>query len=172
MGSHASRSRASARPARDEAQEILDALRRLVRFLRLAARDAEEATGASAAQLFVLHQLAAAPAASLADLAARTLTDASSVSTVVARLVARGLVARKAAAGDRRRAELSLTARGRALIARAPVLAQHRLIDAIAQMSASERKATVRSLDALVRAVGADAIEPRMLFEDERRTRS
>jgi DNA-binding MarR family transcriptional regulator len=173
MGSHASRPRASAaRPARDDAQEILDALRRLVRYLRLAARDAEEATGASAAQLFVLQQLAAAPAASLADLAARTLTDASSVSTVVARLVARGLVARKAAAGDRRRAELSLTARGRALIAQAPVLAQQRLITAIAQMSATERKATVRSLGSLVRAVGADTIEPRMLFEDERRGRS
>jgi DNA-binding MarR family transcriptional regulator len=167
MGSHASRPRA-ARPARDEAQEILDALRRLVRFLRLAARDAEEATGASAAQLFVLQQLAAAPAASLADLAARTLTDASSVSTVVARLVARGLVARRAAAGDRRRAELSLTARGHALIHRAPVLAQHRLLDAIAHMSPAERKATVRALGGLVKAVGADAIEPRMLFEDER----
>ena len=174
MGSHASRSPArapqhAAHSAQEDAQDIFDALRRLVRFLRIAAREAEDATGASAAQLFVLQQLAVAPAASLADLAARTLTDASSVSTVVARLVARGLVARRAAAGDRRRAELSLTARGRALLEKAPVPAQHRLIDAIAQMSLPDRRATVRSLDALVRAVGADAIEPRMLFEDERR---
>src|SRR2546423_5112313 len=108
MGSHASGARV------DDAQHVFDSLRRLVRFLRLGAREAEEATGVSSAQLFVLHQLAGAPAASLAELAERTLTDQSSVSTVVARLVAHGLVARRKGTGDRRRVELALTARGRA----------------------------------------------------------
>lgn len=152
---------------RDDAQRVFEALRRLVRYLRLADRAGEDATGASAAQLFVLQQLAAAPASSLAELAARTLTDASSVSTVVARLVTRGLVARRPAAGDRRRAELALTAKGKALLARAPALAQPRIVAAIAEMSARERAALVKSLDGLVEAIGADELEPRMLFEEE-----
>src|SRR5258705_12597176 len=118
MGSQASEG------ARGDAQRALESLRRLVRYLRLGARAAEQRTGASSAQLFVLQQLAEAPSASLADLAGRTLTDASSVSTVVARLVAQGLVARRRAAGDRRRVELALTPRGRALLVRAPALSQ------------------------------------------------
>ncbi|HTJ40796.1 MAG TPA: MarR family transcriptional regulator [Kofleriaceae bacterium] len=169
MGSHASRP--VARPAHHDAQRVLEALRRLVRFLRLADRTAEEATGASAAQLFVLQQLATAPAASLAELAARTLTDASSVSTVVARLVSRGLVTRRAAAGDKRRAELALTPKGKALLARAPELAQPRIVTAIATMSARDRKAMVDALDHLVDAIGADETEPKLLFEDEPRAR-
>jgi DNA-binding MarR family transcriptional regulator len=59
-------------------------LRKIVRFLRLADRAAEAAVGLSAAQLFVLQTLASQPAASLAEVADRTLTDQSSVSTVVA----------------------------------------------------------------------------------------
>ena len=74
----------------DDATAVLGSLRRIVRFLRLADREAEAACEVSAAQLFVLHTLAAEPAASVHALAARTLTDPSSVSTVVAR----GLVQR------------------------------------------------------------------------------
>jgi MarR family transcriptional regulator, lower aerobic nicotinate degradation pathway regulator len=160
MGSHASVA------ARVDAQRAFEALRRLVRFLRLAARAAEK-SGVSAAQLFVLHQLAASPASSLAELAARTLTDASSVSTVVARLVAGKLVTRRASAGDRRRATLALTARGRALVARTPGLAQTRIVEAIVAMPPRDRRALTRALDRLVAAIGADQLPARMLFEDE-----
>ena len=80
----------------------------------------------SGAQLFVLQHLAdAAPAAlSLSALAERTHTHASSVSAVAARLHARGLVARRAAADDARRAELSLTPAGTRLLEKAPTPVQ------------------------------------------------
>src|SRR5688572_19499188 len=150
-----------------DAAAVMESLRKLVRFLRLADRRAEGAAGISAAQLFVLRQLASAPAASLAELAARTLTDQSSVSTVVARLVDRGLVVRRPAAADRRRVELALTARGRRAAAKAPELAQVRIVDAIAAMSPARRAALVQTLGEFVRAIGADAVPARMLFEDE-----
>src|SRR3982751_587504 len=88
----------------DEATTVLIAQRRIVRFLRLADRDVEAACDISAAQLFVLHTLVDKPAQSLSELAQRTLTDQSSVSTVVSRLVERGLVKRTASRADRRRA--------------------------------------------------------------------
>src|SRR5262249_19055685 len=139
------RARAAAHQARvgvssDETAEILASVRRLVRFLRVATRRAEQQTGASAAQLFVLSQLAASPASSMGELAARAFTDASSVSTVVARLVARGLVSRRRAAADRRRIELALTRRGRAMVARAPELAQTRIVDGLARLTPRERR--------------------------------
>ncbi|UJR86073.1 MarR family winged helix-turn-helix transcriptional regulator [Sandaracinus amylolyticus] len=151
----------------DDAARVLASIRRLVRFLRLAASDAEARTGISAAQLFVLERLVDAPASSMSELAARTLTDPSSVSTVVSRLVERGLVARTRAATDARRFEIAITARGRAIVRRSPPLAQVRLIRAIESLPARTRKDFASSLEHLVTATGGDSLAPRMFFEDE-----
>src|SRR4029079_3144301 len=96
-----------------------------------AARDAEKTLGLSGAQMFVLQKLADAPGLSLNALAAQTHTHQSSVSTVVSRLVARGLVLRAAPTDDARRLELRVSAEGRRLVGRAPDAAQARLIQAI-----------------------------------------
>src|SRR5512141_1917623 len=122
MGSHASDADATA---------VMNGLRRIVRLLRLADREAEGAAGLSAAQLFVLHSLWAAPASSVAELATRTLTDQSSVSTVVAKLVARKLVARTQSATDRRRSELQLTTAGENIVRSAPRMPQVRIVEAV-----------------------------------------
>jgi DNA-binding MarR family transcriptional regulator len=149
----------------------MNALRRIVRVLRLADREAEGAVGLSAAQLFVLQSLAAAPAHSLAELAERTLTDQSSVSTVVAKLVAKRLVTRRSAANDRRRVELRLTAAGEHVVRTAPRVPQSRLAEALRAMPAARRDDLVRSLEVLATAIGANETTPSMLFEDERRPR-
>lgn len=148
------------------------ALRRIVRYLRLADREAEAAHGLSAAQLFVLHTLAEHPARSVAELAGRTLTDQSSVSTVVARLVTRRLVTRKPATDDRRRAELRLTPSGEQVVRTAPRTPQIRIVNAVRAMAPKARGQLVASLDQLVAVIGANEIEPRMLFEDEPARRS
>ena len=153
--------------ARDDSAAALVALRRVVRALRLADREVEDAAGVSVAQLFVMHQLAEAPALSIAKLAERALTDQSSVSTVVARLVERKLVVRKQARSDRRRVELRLTPRGEKLVLTAPAVPQNRLIAAISAMAPERRREIVRSLETLAAAIGAGSLQPRMLFEDE-----
>jgi DNA-binding MarR family transcriptional regulator len=157
--------RARRQPASPAA--VLVALRRIVRYLRLADREVEAACGVSAAQLFVLRAVAAAPDLSLAELAERTLTDQSSVSTVVARLVVRGLVRRRASRTDRRRAELRITPAGLRVVRRAPPSPQARVIAAVAAMPAARRTELARVLDRLATAIGADLVAPRMLFEDE-----
>src|SRR5690348_4180204 len=89
------------RPAADEAvTRAVAALRRIVLAVRLSARRAERELGLSGAQLFVLQQLGASPVHSLNELAERTRTHQSSVSVVVRRLVARGLVTRTRATDD------------------------------------------------------------------------
>jgi DNA-binding MarR family transcriptional regulator len=145
----------------------VDALRRVVRDLRLSARDAERAAGISGAQLFVLQALAESSASSLNDLADRTLTDQSSVSVVVKRLVDRKLVMRKASSVDARRIELSLTAAGRRLLARCPEPTQMRLVAALRRISAQEVQGLTRGLGALVREMGLEGEEARMFFDDD-----
>lgn len=151
----------------DEATSVMIALRRIVRFLRLADREVEAACDISAAQLFVLHTLIDEPASSVSELATRTLTDQSSVSTVVARLVERGLVSRTPSRTDRRRAQLRITAAGQRMVKRAPRVPQTLMIQAIRAMPAARRSELARSLDGLAAAIGANEVAPRMLFEDE-----
>jgi len=146
---------------------VLIALRRIVRYLRLADREVEMACRLSAAQLFVLHALVETSGLSLAELADRTLTDQSSVSTVVARLVEGGLVSRRASTTDRRRAELRITPAGHRMIQRAPRAPQAQIIAAIRAMPAARRTELVRALEGLAAVMGASKVAPRMLFEDE-----
>jgi MarR family transcriptional regulator, lower aerobic nicotinate degradation pathway regulator len=149
--------------------ESMNALRRIVRWLRVSAREAESSLGISGAQLFVLQQLGEHSAQSLVELAQRTSTDPSSVSVVVQRLTERKLVRRSASVLDRRRAELSLTDKGRAMLRRTPAAAPQHLISALRGLRASDLRALTRGLVALVRAVGLDGESPPLFFEEDAR---
>jgi MarR family transcriptional regulator, lower aerobic nicotinate degradation pathway regulator len=157
MGSHA-----SSEPVR----AVLDCVRRIVRALRESSREAERKVGISGAQLFVLQQLAAGPARSVSELSERTLTHQSSVSAVVQRLAAAGLIARTRSPTDRRRRDLRLTARGRALVSSAPPLLQDRLIEAVRQLSPGRRLRLASGLLEVVTRMQLPGGAPPMFFED------
>jgi DNA-binding MarR family transcriptional regulator len=144
----------------EAALAVLDSLRRLVRALRAAP---------SGAQLFVLHTLARGRNRRLSvnELAAETLTDQSSVSVVVARLVERGLVGRRVSKEDARRVELSITAAGRATLKKSTKPPQVRLVAAIRALPPSELAPTARALVRLVNAIGARTDEPAPMFFSE-----
>jgi DNA-binding MarR family transcriptional regulator len=146
---------------------ILDDLRRVVASLRRSSRAAEKRVGLSAAQLFVLHALKDGAPLSLSEIAVRTHTHQSTVSEVVQRLRRRRLVGR-VTSSDGRRVELSLTAAGRKLLARAPDAAQERLIDALERLAPRKRRQLADGMQALVGAMGLASEEPLMLFDDRR----
>ena len=149
----------------DDVRAALDALRRIVQGIRLSAAHAERVTGLTGAQLFVLQQLAEGPARSLNELALRTRTHQSSVSTVVTRLVGRGLVSRRRAPADGRRLVLDLTPSGRALLTDAPETAQSRLIAALECVPRTARRTLAGHLKQLVAALGVDAGPAPLFFE-------
>ena len=148
-----------------EALRIMDALRRIVRELHVAAHSSETDLGVSAAQLFVLRQLLLQPGQSLSHLAERTRTSPSTISEVVARLVARDLVSRRASTTDRRRVELSLTAGGRAVATRATLTIQERLLAGLEQLGDQQRATLAAGMDAWMSAAGLAAVPPTMFFE-------
>jgi DNA-binding MarR family transcriptional regulator len=143
----------------------LDAIRALVGALSRSARSVERRTGVTTAQLFVLRQLAENDRPSLGEIAERTLTRQSTVSVVVARLERRGLLRRERAADDRRRLELSLTAAGRRLLARAPMPTTGRLLGALDELTDEQLRALSAGLDALTTALGVGSRSAGMLFE-------
>jgi DNA-binding MarR family transcriptional regulator len=129
-------------------------------------RQAQTDLGISGAQLFVLTELGKTPAQSLNDLAARTRTDQSSVSVVVTRLVEAGLVTRDRDERDARRLVLHLTKAGRAMLQKAPAVAQLRLLNVFDQMPEADRKQFAETFEWIVNSVGAEDGPAPMLFED------
>jgi DNA-binding MarR family transcriptional regulator len=146
---------------------VMDALRSLVRALRTSAHAVERGTGISGAQLFVLRQLAASPAGSMNELARRTSTHQSSVSVVVTRLAARGLVERAVAADDARRTEIRITPAGEAVLGGAPATAQERLVQTLQRMDETQLEALGQTLHDLLAAAGLDEPAPGFFFEDD-----
>ncbi len=146
---------------------VLVSIRRLVRTLRTTAVSVERATGLSTAQTFVLQLLLEAPAESMNELAERTSTDQSSVSVVVSRLEAKGLVARLASATDARRTQVVITSDGIALMRRKPPTVQERLTHALSGMPQTSLELLSSELNNLVALMGADEEPATLIFEDD-----
>lgn len=151
----------------DDAKSILNRIRQLVRVLRAFEKEAQSKCGVGAAQIFILHVLQQESELSMNDLADRTATDQSSVSLAVGRLVDEGYVRRSIDDVDRRQVRLSLTPRGRGLIRRSPPAAQEKIMDSVANMSASERAQLVSLLDKLMGGMGGPGGQVPMLFQDD-----
>jgi len=155
-------------PAARDGFQAVEALRQLVRLLHDSSRMAQGRTGISGAQLFVLRVLADHPGLSINDLAERTMTHQSSVSVVVSRLLARGLVGRQPSPDDRRRQLVTLTARGRALHRTSPAVVQERIVDAVRKLSPARRHGLAEGLRALAKALGVSRRGATMFFEDDK----
>ena len=158
--------------ARPAINQSVDAFRRILRSLRVAARRTQTAVGISAAQLFVLHMVAEGDECSLSELATRTMTDRTSVAAVVERLIERGLVSREGSRVDRRRAAISITRKGRALLARAPEPPAALLVAGLETLSTRRLSVLARSLEALVAAMALDDQPAGLMFDDGDDTRS
>ncbi|MGE3274442.1 MAG: MarR family winged helix-turn-helix transcriptional regulator [Vicinamibacterales bacterium] len=152
------------RPETADVQRVLDGVRRLVQGLREASTQTERRSGLTAAQHFVLRRLAERDGLTVNDLASRTFTHQSTVSVVVSRLVARGLVNRRPDARDRRRRVLSLTVAGRHALKASASPAQERLIAAVMDLPPVRRRDVASALAAMADAV-APARRPTMFFE-------
>ena len=154
-----------------DAERVMNAVRRLVRALRSSTAAVERSSGISGAQLFVLRALVERPGQSLRELVAHTLTSQSSVSEVVAKLVAAGLVTRRTAEQDGRRAVLSATARGRALSGSSPPAVQADLVAGLGALPTRTRRTLAEGLEQWLGAAGLEAVPPSMFFEPKQRPR-
>ena len=134
---------------RESITGIVESLRRVARAIRVSGREAERKLGISGAQLHVLQELQDRPAQSINQLAARTYTHQSSVSMVVARLVAKKLATRSASSADARKTLISLTPAGRAILKKSPTAAQGRIVAALQSMPQHELQELSESLQKL-----------------------
>lgn len=150
-----------------ESKLTLDSIRRIVRALRVSSRVSERDLGLSTAQLFVLQKLSLKAGISVNELAARTLTHQSSVSVVVGKLVRQDLAIRKKSKSDARKVDISLTAKGAALLKRAPEPVQERLVSSIEALPIKTRQTLANALVTVVRSAGISEGRAPLFFEDQ-----
>jgi DNA-binding MarR family transcriptional regulator len=143
-----------AAPIRTEG--LADGIARLRRALRRGARVADPANSLAVAQLELLGALAEHPGARPGQLARQLNMRPNTVTTIVNALTSLGMVARVAAADDRRAVELSVTEAGREAVLSWQATNAAVLNLALSTLPASQQRAltaAVPALDALARAI-------------------
>jgi DNA-binding MarR family transcriptional regulator len=152
-------------PAIEPVAAAMDALRRIVRSLRIAERHSEAMLGVTTAQLFVLREVDKAGRITVSELARRTATAQSSVSEVLTRLSARGLVTRTRPLADRRRTEIALSEAGHALLDGLSAPGQERLVTAFQRLSVERQQVTAESMSMWIEEAGMGDVPASMFFE-------
>lgn len=145
----------------DRVDESLIALRRILRSTELYARDLAQAAGLSPAQLRVLQILAGSDAGSATPkaLATRMGVSQATVTALVDKLVARGLVTRERSDTDRRQTNVTITAAGRASAEDAPDALQQRYVKAFQALADWEQAQLVSSLERVAAMLDAEDMD-------------
>jgi DNA-binding MarR family transcriptional regulator len=128
------------------AEGVVTALRRIMHRVELHSRALMAQCGLTGPQLAVLGQLARGEAVSIGDLTRRVHVSQATVTGILDRLQARGLVTRERSTEDRRRVHVRLTPAARALVAEAPPTLQAHFLEAFENLADWERTQILASL--------------------------
>lgn len=148
----------------DPVQVAVNALRRLSQVRRGIGADSCRRAGITPAQLAALRALDCAGAMSVTQLARETMTNASSISEVISRLVRQGLVSRARSPRDGRGVELSLTADGRMAAANASS-PEDEFRNGLGKMTTAERTQLSRLLQKLIAGLADGGAGPPQLSD-------
>ncbi len=145
---------------------ILDCLRRIVQALRQSSSESERAFGLNGAQAWVLRAIADHQGASVNTIAALTFTHQSTVSEIVAKLEAKGMVSRTRSTEDGRKVELRLTEDGARAVGQGLRSGNEMLMAAVQGLPPETAAQLAMGLTTLADAAGVADKPARMFFED------
>lgn len=146
-------------------ERLLSELRRIIRATQISDKQLARDAGLTTSQLVLLGLLDANTSMTAGEIAvAMNLTQAT-VTSLVDRLQARGLVQRERAQADRRVVRVSLTGPGRAHLAHAPVSLQQRLVERFGALERWEQTMIVSALQRITALMDAAAVDAAPLLE-------
>lgn len=146
-------------PNRTDASLI--ALRRILRATEIYARELAQSAGLTASQLRFL-QVAAETKDGVVhptDIAGRMGVSQGTITALLDKLAARGLVERQPSQRDRRQTNVVITDAGRALVDNMPDALQQRYVRAFDRLAPWEQAQLLASLERVAAMLGADGIE-------------
>lgn len=154
----------------DECEPLVGALRRLVRSLDRGSRRLMQERGLTSPQYTLLRILAVQPGASVGELAQVAGMGQTTVTDILDRLEARGLVVRTRGETDRRRVELQLTSHAHDLLASLPLPLPATFIERFDAMPAEERRRLIAAIEWMAAHMDPDAKGGTRFVWNSRRT--
>lgn len=125
----------------------LIALRRILRATDTYARELAQSAGLTAVQFRALQLIAETGHCTATEIARRMLVSQATVTALVDKLVARGLVVREKSQTDRRQTNITLTDLGRATVDNAPDPLQQRFVRRFEALEPWEQAMLVAALE-------------------------
>jgi DNA-binding MarR family transcriptional regulator len=147
--------------------EIIDNIRRVFQVVNEHSKRAEKETGITGPQLWAIKTIAQGAPIMVSELARKMYLHPATVVGILDRLEKQGLVARVRSTVDRRVVRVELTARGQALMRKAPEVAQGLLVRGLEDLSAKKLQDIDSGLHALVEILGAQSLPPRLILSPE-----
>ena len=142
-----------------DSSEILIALRRIMRAIELRSKRLEKSAGLTVPQLLVLQELATAGELSVSEIARRISLSQGTVTSIVQRMEAKGLLQKHRSGQDRRRLEVALTDKGLDKLAMSPGLLQEEFVNRFQQLESWEQKMLVSALERIAEIMDAERVD-------------
>lgn len=143
---------------------IIDNLRRFFSVVNEQSKRAERETGLTGPQLWAMMVIAGAAPIKPSELARRMYLHPATVVGLVDRLEKRALVVRARSREDRRVVEISLTEKGRELLALAPEVHQKLLVRGLESLPEKRLFRVADGVEELVKILGAEEIPPQLIL--------
>ncbi|HEX9114068.1 MAG TPA: MarR family transcriptional regulator [Nitrospirota bacterium] len=147
--------------------EIIDNLRRVFQVVNEQSKKAERETGLTGPQLWAIKTISQESPIMVSEIARRMYLHPATVVGILDRLEKQGLVLRVRSTEDRRVVKVELTRQGRALVKKAPAVAQGLLVSGLEKLGVMKLKNISEGLDQMVDILGAQNIPPQLMRSPE-----
>ncbi|MEK9725079.1 MAG: MarR family transcriptional regulator [Rhodospirillaceae bacterium] len=134
-------------PADGYTHDVLVALRRIIRAVDLQSKRVAKASGLTPPQILILRAIQDLGEVTSGRISDQVSLSQPTVTTILDRLEARGLIERYRSQKDRRVVHAKLTAAGRTALYKAPPLLHEKFIEAFSKLEAPAQQAIVETLD-------------------------
>jgi DNA-binding MarR family transcriptional regulator len=146
-------------------EELLVSIRQVIRAIDLYSKKLNKETGLTSSQLLVLQDIGQHEGTMVKDIANRITLSSATVTSILDRLEARGLLVRQRSENDRRRVGLFLTETGSAAIKDSPTLLQEHFINRFESMEQWEQSQMVATMQRIASMMDAERIDASPVLE-------
>lgn len=143
----------------------LVALRRIIRATDLQSKKLARETGLTLPQFMILQSLKEKDDATIGSIAQDINLTQATVTTIIDRMQARGIVTRQRNTVDQRKVNVRITDTGRELLKRGPATLQDRFGDRFAMLSEWEQHGIVATLQRVASLMDAEKIDAAPMLE-------
>ncbi len=149
-------------------EEVLVALRRIIRAIDLHSKKLMQTTGLSGPQLLVLKAVLRHGHAPVGAVAREISVSPGTVTALVDRLEAKGLVLRSRSDEDRRKVKIALTPQGMRTVSDAPTLLQEHFIQSFRGLKGWEQTLIVSAFERVAEMMDAQDLDASPVLATQR----